>query len=87
MEHFVCARHVTKLLITNLHHRCANEDDNNRSWDKWVVETDFEAEVLNLHAVLLMAFCLKVVISVMAGGGPGQWGLLNRIMHFRVRQI
>lgn len=23
MEHFVCARHVTKLLITNLHHRCA----------------------------------------------------------------
>lgn len=52
-----------------------------------MVETDSEAEVLNLHAVLLMAFCLKVVISVMAGGGPGQWGLLNRVMHFGVRWI
>lgn len=52
-----------------------------------MVETDSEAEVLNLHAVLLMAFCLKVVISVMAGGGPEQWGLLNRVMHFGVRRI
>lgn len=40
----------------------------------------------NLDPVRLMAFYLKVVTVVTAGGGLGQWGLLNKAIQFGVRQ-